>query len=80
MSQQPQQTTPQSSNSDWTTVLLLSIFLGGVGGHRFYTGHTGIGILMLLTAGGCGFLAIYDLIMVATEQFEDAQGRIVKKE
>lgn len=78
--QQPQQTNQQVSDSDWTTVLILSIFLGGMGVHRFYTGHTGTGVAMLLTAGGCGIWAIYDLVMIATEQFEDAQGRVIKKE
>ncbi len=30
------------------TAILLTLFLGGVGGHKFYLGQTGMGILYLL--------------------------------
>ena len=43
-----------------TTVLLVSIFLGGLGIDRFMIGDTGMGILKLLTAGLCGILTIID--------------------
>ena len=45
---------------DPTTILLISIFLGGLGIDRFMIGDTGMGILKLLTAGGCGILTIID--------------------
>lgn len=31
-----------------TSAILLALFLGGVGGHKFYMGQTGLGILYLL--------------------------------
>ncbi len=45
---------------DPTTLLLVSLFLGGLGIDRFMLGETGMGILKLLTAGCCGILAIID--------------------
>jgi hypothetical protein len=50
--------------------LLLCIFLGLLGIHRFYLGYPGIGILMILTAGGCGLLYIIDIVRIATGDLE----------
>ena len=64
----------QTSDKDWTTLLILSVLLGGLGVDRFYAGHIGLGVLKLLTLGGCGIWAIIDIIMVATGKFTDADG------
>lgn len=56
------------------TTLLLCLFLGIFGAHRFYTGWTAFGIIQFFTLGGCGVWAIYDLVMIATGKFRDAQG------
>ena len=44
--------------------LILCFFLGVLGIHRFYLGYTGIGVLMLLTGGLCGILALIDFIRI----------------
>lgn len=64
----------QTSDKDWTTLLILSVVLGGFGADRFYAGHIGLGVLKLLTIGGCGIWALIDIIMVATGKFTDADG------
>ena len=73
--QVPQTPTSGTPQRDWLTALLLSIFLGSLGVDRFYLGHTGIGIAKLLTAGGCGIWSLVDIILIATDQMKDAQGR-----
>lgn len=64
---------------DWLTTLLLCLFVGGLGIHRFYTGHTGIGVVQLLTLGGCGIWTLIDLIMIVTNSFKDASGQALYK-
>lgn len=63
------------SDKDFTTALLLSIFLGWLGIDRFYLGHTGMGIGKLLTFGGLGIWSLVDMIMVATRNVTDGNGR-----
>lgn len=55
---------------DPTTVLLVSIFLGGLGIDRFMLGETGMGILKLLTGGCCGILTIIDWFTISKKTKE----------
>ena len=54
---------------------LLCWFLGGLGIHRFYLGYSAIGVIQLLTLGGCGIWALVDLIMILTGSLKDSDGR-----
>lgn len=63
-----------SNKKDWLITLLLCLFLGGIGVHRFYVGKIGTGILQLITLGGCGIWTVIDLIMILTGKFTDANG------
>lgn len=56
------------------TALLLCIFLGCLGGHRFYVGKTGTGILYLLTLGFYGIGVVIDLILIIIGAFRDKAG------
>jgi TM2 domain-containing membrane protein YozV len=49
---------------DPTTVLIISILIGGLGIDRFMIGDTGIGIAKLLTLGGCGIWTIIDWFLI----------------
>src|SRR6266567_1545174 len=71
---QQQYSYAQSQQKDWLTTLLLCIFLGWLGIHRFYTGHTVIGVIQLLTLGGCGIWVLVDFIMILTNSYRDSNG------
>lgn len=68
----------ETSEKDWLTVLLLCIFVGGLGIHRFYVGKTGTGILWLLTCGCLGIGTIIDLVQIVCGNFTDANGKPIK--
>ena len=68
------------SEKSWITTLLLCLFLGGLGVHRFYAGKIGTGILQLITVGGCGIWTLIDLIMIITGSFTDKDGNPIKND
>ena len=63
------------SDKSMTTAVLLGFFLGNLGIDRFYLGYTGLGILKLLTFGGCGIWGIVDIVLIATRKLPDSTGR-----
>lgn len=48
------------TEKDGTIAFLLCTFLGGIGGHKFYEGKTGTGILYMFTFGLFGIGVLID--------------------
>lgn len=63
-----------SSKKSRLVALLLCIFLGGFGVHRFYVGKIGTGIVWLLTAGCFGIGWIIDMILIVCGAMRDKDG------
>ena len=49
---------------DPTTILIISLFLGGFGIDRFVIGQTVLGLLKLFTLAGCGLWWFIDLFLI----------------
>lgn len=62
------------SEKSQVTALLLVIFLGWLGVHRFYLGYTWQGVVQLLTLGGFGIWALIDLIRIITGDLQPKNG------
>ena len=54
--------------------LVLCLFGGCLGFHRFYIGKIGTGILMLLTFGGLGVWTLIDLVLIVSNKLDDSSG------
>lgn len=67
------------SEKEQMPTLLLCLFLGIVGGHRFYVGKVGTGVLWLFTGGFFAVGALFDLYKIIVGSFEDKEGNEIKK-
>jgi hypothetical protein len=65
----------EASEKNPLTAGILCLVLGVFGAHRFYVGKKNSGILMLCTLGGFGLWMLYDLILILTGQFRDADDK-----
>lgn len=68
-----------ASDKSRGVALALAVLLGVFGAHRFYAGKIGTGLLQLGTLGGLGIWYLYDVILVASGGFTDAEGRRISR-
>ena len=62
------------STKSKTVALLLAIFFGWIGAHKFYVGKIGMGILYLLTCGLFGIGTLVDIVQICLGKFTDKLG------
>jgi len=66
------------SGKDKDILVLLSVLLGWLGVDRFYRGQIGLGIVKLLTSGGCGiWWAVDSLIYLLGNLPKDNDGAVI---
>ncbi|HEY8364538.1 MAG TPA: TM2 domain-containing protein [Haloplasmataceae bacterium] len=66
------------SKKSWLAILILCIFFGYLGIHRFYAGKYITGLIWLITVGLFGVGYIVDLLLIATFKFKDSKGKVIK--
>ncbi len=67
------------SDKNWLLTLLLSIFFGYFGIHRFYAGKLCTGAIWFCTAG-CFFVGwLGDIIKIAMGRFTDKDGKYIRR-
>jgi hypothetical protein len=81
-SDQPKKNPPQKkvfiypagyiAKNKWTA-LMLCLFLGSFGAHRFYVGRVITGTLMVVTFGGLGLWAVIDFIVICCDALTDGK-------
>ena len=65
---------PDASSRSRMVALMLCIFLGYFGVHRFYAGKIVTGVIWMVTGGLFGIGYIIDIIVIATGNFTDIDG------
>jgi len=66
----------EPKKKDWVAAVLFSYFLGSLGIDRFYLGYIGLGILKLVTLGGCGIWWLIDFLLIAFNKLKDVDGNL----
>ncbi len=68
----------KEGNKSFLVAWLLSLFLGQFGADRFYLGYTGLGVLKLVTLGGCGIWSLIDWILIWAGSLNAQDGTALK--
>lgn len=71
-SDEPDEELPQQSERSRSVGLVLGMLGGVFGLHRFYAGRTQSGVIMAITFGGLGMWWLYDMVMLISGEFRDA--------
>ena len=66
------------SRKDWTTAIILSVFLGVLGADRFYTGRFDLGSLKLISLGGCFVWWLIDVVLLLCGRMRDGLDRPIR--
>ena len=75
---QYQPMTPLVSAKSRLVALLLALFLGVFGVHRFYVGKIGSGLVYLFTMGLWGIGWLIDVILILAGKFRDKESRYLE--
>ena len=70
---------PGVSDCSRSIAMILVLLLGLVGGHRFYVGRVGTAFAMLFSLGGLGIWWLIDVVIVASGQLKDSDGKRVSE-
>lgn len=74
------QTELDKKKKNEVVMYVLWLFLGGIGGHRYYMGDIGYAIGMTLTLGGFGLWTLIDLFIIGKrlkQQNEELESEIL---
>ena len=71
---------PTVSDKDRWTALIICFFLGIFGGHQFYVGNIGKGLLYVFTCGLFCIGWLIDIICLLMGTFKDSNGRVLVSE
>ena len=66
-----------TSDRHQSTTFVFAALLGSFGADHFYLGNPGTGVAKLLTCGGLGFWALYDVIVTGMGHRHDNYGRVL---
>ncbi len=68
----PEDSEPEVSERSRGVALALGFLGGPLGLHRFYVGKIQTGIAMIVTLGGLGIWWLYDMVLLVSGEFRDA--------